>query len=41
MTCPCGGIVLADTDEWSVPRCFDCWYALRFVVLVLAIGGTR
>lgn len=26
--CPCGGIMLADTEDWDVPRCFDCWVAL-------------
>jgi hypothetical protein len=25
-TCPCGDpIILADTEDWDVPRCFDCW----------------
>lgn len=24
--CPCGDpIILADTEEWKMPRCFDCW----------------
>ncbi len=24
ITCPCSGHILADTEEWKVPRCFDC-----------------
>jgi hypothetical protein len=23
--CPCGGIILADTEEWRLPRCYSCW----------------
>lgn len=23
--CPCGGFVLADTEDWQVPRCYTCW----------------
>lgn len=26
--CPCGGIMLADTEDWDVPRCFECWVAM-------------
>jgi hypothetical protein len=25
--CPCGDpIILADTEDWPVPLCFDCWH---------------
>ena len=27
--CPCGGIILADTDDWKIPLCYDCWYQLQ------------
>ena len=28
-SCPCGDpILLADTEDWKAPRCFDCWVAL-------------
>jgi hypothetical protein len=23
--CQCGGVILADTEEWSVPLCYACW----------------
>lgn len=23
--CPCGGIILADTDSWKVPLCYQCY----------------
>ncbi len=23
--CACGGVILADTEDWEHPRCFDCW----------------
>jgi hypothetical protein len=23
--CPCGGIVLADTEDWKIPRCNECY----------------
>lgn len=23
--CPCGGIILADTEEWKTPLCHECW----------------
>lgn len=26
--CPCGGIILADTEEWKTPLCFGCWEEL-------------
>ena len=22
--CPCGGIILADTEDWSIPMCYEC-----------------
>lgn len=22
--CPCGGIILADTEDWSTPLCYEC-----------------
>lgn len=25
--CPCGGIVLADTEEWPIPVCDECYSA--------------
>jgi hypothetical protein len=47
--CPCGGIILADTENWKVPRCFDCWHALGeppveprlFILPVTPSGTTR
>ena len=26
--CPCGGIILADTEDWTVPVCYECWVKL-------------
>ena len=26
--CPCGGIILADTEGWDVPVCDDCYVAM-------------
>jgi hypothetical protein len=26
--CACGSEVLASTEEWSAPKCIDCWAAL-------------
>lgn len=26
--CPCGGIILADTEMWKVPLCDECYTAL-------------
>ncbi len=23
--CPCGGIILADTEDWETPLCYECW----------------
>lgn len=23
--CPCGGIILADTEEWEIPLCYSCF----------------
>jgi len=23
--CPCGGIILADTEDWKVPLCYECF----------------
>jgi len=23
--CPCGGIILADTEDWDTPLCHECW----------------
>jgi len=23
--CPCGGVILADTEDWETPRCYECW----------------
>lgn len=25
MSCPCGGIILADTEDWAVPLCYSCF----------------
>lgn len=25
MTCPCGGIILADTETWATPLCYECY----------------
>ena len=24
--CPCGGIMLADTEDWKIPLCHSCWH---------------
>ena len=24
----CGGVILADTEEWAKPLCYECWHAL-------------
>jgi hypothetical protein len=26
--CPCGGIILADTEDWKTPLCDECYTAL-------------
>ena len=26
--CPCGGVIWADTEEWTVPICVECWEEL-------------
>lgn len=26
--CPCGGVILADTEDWAVPICNECYEAL-------------
>lgn len=26
--CPCGGVILADTEDWKTPLCHDCWVPL-------------
>jgi hypothetical protein len=26
--CPCGGIILADTEDWNIPRCYECYLAM-------------
>lgn len=23
--CPCGGIILADTEDWDIPLCYECY----------------
>ena len=23
--CPCGGIILADTEDWKTPLCYSCY----------------
>jgi len=28
MCCPCGGIILADTEDWVTPQCHECWMKL-------------
>ena len=25
MRCACGGIILADTEDWEKPCCYNCW----------------
>ncbi len=25
MYCPCGDIILADTEEWPIPLCYECY----------------
>lgn len=25
-SCPCGGIMLADTEDWKIPLCHSCWH---------------
>jgi len=26
--CPCGGVILADTEDWKIPLCYSCWHEL-------------
>lgn len=23
--CPCGGVILADTEDWDIPLCYECY----------------
>ena len=23
--CPCGGVILADTEDWPTPLCYECY----------------
>ena len=23
--CPCGDVILADTEDWTTPLCYDCY----------------
>lgn len=23
--CPCGGIILADSEDWKTPLCYECY----------------
>ena len=23
--CPCGGVILADTEDWPIPMCHECY----------------
>jgi hypothetical protein len=25
MKCPCGGVILADTEDWDTPLCYECY----------------
>lgn len=25
LRCPCGAPILADTEDWKIPRCYECW----------------
>lgn len=27
-SCPCGQVILADTEDWGVPLCYDCYLDL-------------
>lgn len=27
--CPCGGIILADTEDWKTPLCYTCYTDLH------------
>lgn len=27
MICPCGNAVVADTEDWETPLCYECWLA--------------
>ena len=27
--CPCGGIILADTEDWPTPLCYNCYVELN------------
>lgn len=28
-SCPCGHVILADTEDWEIPLCCDCYYKMR------------
>lgn len=27
--CPCGNVILVDTEDWEVPLCHDCFEELN------------
>lgn len=29
MKCICGGVILADTEDWENPRCYQCLFKTR------------
>ena len=41
-SCPCGDpIILADTEDWPVPLCFDCWSDLEDAQRGIASDWTK
>lgn len=27
--CPCGGVIYANTEDWKVPVCYECYEEIR------------
>ena len=49
-SCPCGGIILADTENWKTPLCYHCYTDLhegysnleeKLIIAVDALAGLR
>jgi len=38
--CPCGGIILADTEDWIIPLCHDCYveYGETYSTKIMEVG---
>lgn len=36
--CPCGGIILADTENWEEPLCHECWLPFAKIDIPKVLG---